>query len=76
MDLQKFKQKTREAALRAGPGLMKVFAIYAVVIALLNLLGYFLETPMYEWWMQVREYMLAGNTELPLPLPGCSRAWP
>ena len=67
MDLQKYKQKTREAALRAGPGLMKVFAIYAVVIALLNLLGYFLETPMYEWWMQVREYMLAGNTELPLP---------
>ena len=37
MDLQKYKQKTREAALRAGPGLMKVFAIYAVVIALLNL---------------------------------------
>ena len=67
MDLQKYKQKTREAALRAGPGLMKVFAVYAVVIALLNLLGFFLETPMYEWSMRVREYVQAGNMELPLP---------
>ncbi len=67
MDLQEYKQKTREAALRAGPGLMRVFAIYAVVIAVLNLLGYFLETPMYEWMLNLREYVQAGSAELPLP---------
>ena len=67
MDLQDFRQKTREAALRAGPGLMKIFAIYAGVLAVLNLLSYFLETPMYDWWISLREYMLAGNAELPLP---------
>ena len=67
MELQEFKQKTREAALRAGPRLMKVFAIYAGVLALLNLLCYFLETPMYEWMTSLREYALAGNMELPLP---------
>ena len=67
MDLQEFRQKTRDAALRAGPGLMKVFAIYAAVLAVLNLVSYFLETPMYEWWISLREYVTAGNTELPLP---------
>jgi len=67
MELQELKLKTREASLRAGPGLIKVFAIYAGVLALLNLLSYFLETPMYDWWISLREYMLAGNAELPLP---------
>ena len=41
MDLQEYRQKTREAALRAGPGLMKVFAVYAGVLAVLNLLVIF-----------------------------------
>ena len=67
MDLQEYKQKTREAALRAGPGLMKVFAVYAVVLALLNLLVFLLETPMYEWLLRLREFVSAGNAELPLP---------
>ena len=67
MELQEFKQKTREAALRAGPGLMKVFAIYAVVIAVLNLLSYFLMTPTYEWDMNLWEYYQAGNFEIPMP---------
>jgi uncharacterized membrane protein len=67
MDLMDYKQKAREAALRAGPGLLKVFAIYAGVLALLNLLGYFLETPMYEWMIRMREYISAGNAELPMP---------
>ena len=67
MDLQKYKQKTREAALRAGPGLMKVFAVYAVVIALLNLLGYFLETPFADWQIQTWEYVKEGNLAFPPP---------
>ena len=61
MDLQKFKQETREAALRAGSGLMKVFAVYALVIAVLNLLGYFLETPFANWQLQMWEYVREGN---------------
>ena len=67
MDLLEYKQKAREAALRAGPGLVKVFAIYAGVLALLNLLAYFLETPMYDWMLRMREYVAAGNTDVPLP---------
>ena len=67
MNLPEYKQKVREAALRAGPGLLKVFAVYAAVLALLNLLGYFLETPMFEWTLRVRDYIAAGNADLPLP---------
>ncbi len=67
MDLQEYKQQTREAAQRAGPGLMKVFVIYAAVLALLNLLVFLLETPMYEWFLRLRDYVSAGNAELPLP---------
>ncbi len=67
MDLQEYRLKARDAALRAGPGLMKVFIIYTVVLALLNLLVYFLETPMYEWMLRMREYVAAGNMEVPLP---------
>ncbi len=67
MDLLEYKQKAREAALRAGPGLVKVFAVYAGVLALLNLLAYFLETPMYDWMLRMREYVAAGNADVPLP---------
>ena len=67
MDLQEYRQKTREAALRAGPGLMKVFAVYAGVLAVLNLLGYFLNKPMYEWRMLIGEYVQEGDFSFPLP---------
>ena len=67
MDLLEYKQKAREAALRAGPGLVKVFAVYVGVLALLNLLAYFLETPMYDWMLRMREYVAAGNADVPLP---------
>ncbi len=67
MDLLEYKQKAREAVLRAGPGLLKVFAIYAGVLSLLNLLAYFLETPMYDWMLRMREYASAGNMDMPLP---------
>ena len=67
MDLLEYKQQAREAALRAGPGLVKVFAVYVGVLALLNLLAYFLETPMYDWMLRMREYVAAGNADVPLP---------
>ncbi len=67
MDLMEYKLKARRLAERAGAGLVKVFAIYAAIIALLNLLGYFLEAPMYDWTLRIWEYAAEGNADIPLP---------
>ena len=67
MDLLEYKQKAREAALRAGPGLLKVFAVYAGVLALLNLLGFLLEKPFVDWQIQTWEYVKEGNMSFALP---------
>ena len=67
MDVQKYKEQAKEMALKAGPGILRVFAVYVGVLAVLNLLMYFLETPFYEWSMSVRQYMAAGDFDVPLP---------
>jgi len=67
MNLQDYRNKAREAALRAGPGLIKVFAVYAAVLAVLNLLSYFLEMPAFEWLQSVMEYAAAGDPDFPQP---------
>ena len=67
MDLLEYKEKARQAALKAGPGLLKVFAVYVAVLAVLNLLAFFLQEPIYEWYGRAREYIEAGNFDLPEP---------
>ncbi len=67
MTIQDYKDRAREAALKAGPGILKIFAVYVGVLAVLNLLIYFLETPFYEWSMTVRQFVAAGDYDLPLP---------
>ena len=60
-----YKELARRAALRAGPGYLKVFLIYAAILAVLNLVIYQLETPVYEWFSAANQYVMAGNFELP-----------
>lgn len=67
MDLQQYRDEARQTAQRIGPGLVRIFAVYVGVLAVLNLLSYFLQNPMYDWYDLVRQYVAAGNFDLPLP---------
>ncbi len=69
MGVIKYKEMAQRAARRAGPGLFRIFAIYAGVLAVLSAVGYLLENPFYEWQNQVMQYVSAGNFEVP-ELPG------
>ena len=76
MSIQEYKDRAREMALKAGPRILKVFAVYAAVLAVLNLLGYFLETPFYEWMTELRQYVIAGNYDVPdLPARARGGVW-
>ena len=65
MDLQKYRELAARAARRAGPGLFRIFAVYAGVLAVLSAVGYLLENPVYEWQAQVMQYVSAGNFDVP-----------
>jgi len=67
MDIREYKERAKQAALRAGPGILRVFAVYVGVLAVLNVLIYFLETPFYDWSMSVRQFVAAGDFDVPLP---------
>ena len=67
MDVRDYKEQAKQAALRAGPGILRVFAVYVGVLAVLNVLIYFLETPFYDWSVSVRQYVAAGDFDVPLP---------
>ena len=65
MDLQEYREQTQRAALRAGPRLFKVFVVYALVLSVLNFLGYMLSTPFYDWYLRCAQYVTAGELILP-----------
>ena len=60
-----YKELARKAAGRAGPGYLKVFLIYAAILAVLNLVIYQLQNPIYDWLSSANQYIMAGNLELP-----------
>ena len=60
-----YKELARKAAGRAGPGYLKVFLIYAAILAVLNLVIYQLQSPIYDWLNTANQYLAAGNFELP-----------
>ncbi len=72
MDLQRYKERAQEAARRVGPGLFRIFAIYVGVLAVLGILTYLMENPIYEWQSRVLQFAAAGNTQLP-PMPDRAR---
>ena len=67
MDVQKYKEQAKEMALKAGPGILRVFAVYVGVLAVLNLLIYFLRIPYYEWSMRIQQFIAVGDFDVPLP---------
>ena len=69
MDLQKYREMALRGSRRAGPGLMRIFVLYVGVLAVLSVLAYFLENPVYEWRELVLQYAAAGNPELPTVSP-------
>ena len=72
MDLQRYKERAQEAARRVGPGLFRIFAIYVGVLAVLGILTYLMENPIYEWQSRALQFAAAGNTQLP-PMPDRAR---
>ena len=67
MDLRELRDDAQKAALRAGPGLFKIFVIYALVMSVLNFVIYLLQEPFYEWQQVCMQFVTAGDFLLPEP---------
>jgi hypothetical protein len=69
LTVQDYRLKAQEAARRLGPGFLKIFIVYTIFCALLLFFSLQMQVRVGLWQETVREFVLAGRTELP-PVTG------
>lgn len=67
MELQEYREQAQKAAMRAGPRPFRIFIVYALVLSVLNFVGFLLLEPLAGWQTACYQFIAAGNYELPLP---------
>lgn len=65
MDRQELQSRASGVLLRCGPPFMRLFLIYAGLLAVLNLLSLLLEARLYTWVKTCADHIAAGDLTLP-----------